>query len=353
MKVKFSSSPLEAWVVNKLQFDLPVVGAPFQDADVSKIYVKYVDSVGATITKSGTISSDTVRFEGLDIYVAADSSQTVEVSMDAGAVTAGGAVTGDVFNVLFNGNPLAAPPGVFQATGASSATTVNTAVSVLSNPLRIAKSYPMVTANDNISTAMSANSELYSVTVKANSAGPIAVKQLCFAVTNVGTGSLGAASAKIFRSGESSDLVTSGEVTLTQYPVAGTECGVAAPGKQYVLVQWLAAGVGGEDTIGAGLEKTYILKGATAGLVAGDKVTTTLVGDNAAGGISAGVLANATAPYNVGLLATPEYFVWSDLSSSPHDADEVNAVPTVTTTDYLDGYLVNGLANVTAHEVKY
>ncbi|MBD3156989.1 hypothetical protein GF369_04155 [Candidatus Peregrinibacteria bacterium] len=323
LKLKFSADELEAWYVKKLEFDLTATGG---DADVSKLNVDYLDSNGDPQRQTGTISGGTVQFEGLDIYVPAGSSQTVDISLDMGDVTPGGATAGDVLTVTFDGTA----PGVFQAIGASSATAVTAAVDVTSNTLRLAKSYPMIARNE-LSTALSnGEKELYSVDVAAADDGDIAVKQLCFDVNP--TAGLTLSGYKLYRNDESNDLATAGEVTVT----SGALCGASGTG---VLVQWHNGVVGGEDEIAAGTSNTYVLKATVAGAAAGESINTTLIGDQTAGS-DQGIVATGT-PYTVG--GTAEAFVWSDLSlPGSHDSDEITAP---TSADFLDGYLVDGLAS--------
>ncbi len=323
LKLKFSADELEAWYVKKLEFDLnaPISG----DATVSKLNVDYLDSNGDPQTQTGTISGGTVQFEGLDIYVPAGSSQTVDISLDMGEVTPGGAVAGETLTIDFDGNG-----GLFQAIGASSATAVTTSVDVTSNTLRLASSYPMIARNE-LSTALSnGEKELYSVDVAAADEGDISVKQLCFDVND--TAGLTVSGYKLFRNDESNDLATAGEVVVTS---AGGLCGAAGTG---VLVQWEDGAVGGEDEIAAGTSNTYVLKGTVAGSAAGESINTTLIGDLTPGA-DQGVVGSAT-PYTVG--GNPEAFVWSDLSlSGSHVSDEY----TGTSADFLDGYLVDGLSS--------
>lgn len=331
LKVKFSADDLEAWYVKKLEFDM----LPINDADVAHLNVHYVDNLGDPQVAEGTISGGLVQFEGLNIYVPAGSSQTVDITLDMGDVTPGGAIAGDMFQIMFDGTA----PGVYQAIGASSATAVTAAVDVTSNVLRLAKSYPVVARNE-LSTALSnGEKELYSTTIAAADDGDISIKQLCFDVN--ATAGLAVGTYKLFRDAEGVDLATAGEVTVTSG--AGL-CGATGTG---VLVEWLSAGVGGEDEIAISTATTYILKGTVAGAAGGESINTTLISDVDAGPAASnrGVVTTAT-PYTltdpaVGA-ATAANFIWSDLSlSGAHISDEVAG----SSADFLNGYLVEGLAS--------
>ncbi len=351
LKVKFSADELEAWHVQEISFYLdgscdpgyPTgLPTPCADADVQRLYVDYVDSNGDPDTAEGTISGGLVSFTGLDIYVPAGGDQTVDVSVDMGVVTSGGAVAGDRILLTFDG-------ATFKAVGAASATLASLPVTTTtSKEFRLAKSFPKVTSNDGVSTVMGTGSTLYSVTIAADEAGPVAVKQLCFDVVNGGGGAYTPGTAKIYKEGESTDLVTAGEVTLDEN---ASNCGATGTG---ILVQWTDGAVGGQDQIAAGNSKTYVLEGDTTGAIAGDKVTTSLIGDNAAS-VNEGVVTlpagwpNAAANDSYLVNGVAEPFVWSDISLSPNIPDEFIG----TTADFLDGYLVDGLSSVNAHEVKF
>lgn len=359
LRVKFSADELEAWYVKKMQFTLDgncdaaawdAAADPCAGRDLSKINIHYLDNLGVEQTASNTFVNGTVLFEGLNIYVPAGGEQDVEVTLDMGTVAAGGAIAGDAVKVTFEG-----VGATFQAVGASSATVVAAlAADMTSNEIRLTKSYPVLSSNDNVSTAMSADSTLYSLTIAADDNGPIAIKQLCFDVVNGGGGSYGVGSAKIYREGEGTDLEAAGEVDVSE---GAGWCGATGMG---VLVQWttpVAPLVGGEDIIAAGSSKTYILKGSVAGALAGDKVTTRLIGDteNFPVGSDRGSVNTAT-PYTLtdgtlALPATPANFIWSDRSVAMHDADEV--VVAGTSEDFLNGYFVEGMSSLVAHEVKF
>lgn len=324
LKVKFSADELEAWYIKDLNFDL----AAGVDADVTRLKVRYLDNLGATQTATGTVSGGTVQFTGLNIYVPAGSSQTVDILLDMGDVATGGAVAGDLVQVTFDGTPGLA--GEYKAIGASSATLVTDAlIDVTSNVLRLAKSYPIVSRTE-LSTALSnGEKSLYSATIAAADEGNIAVKQLCFSVDY--TAGLTLTGYKLFRGSESNDLATTGEVTITSG--AGTCTGGAI---DEVLVQWENGVVGGEDEVSDAT--TYVLKGTVAGAASGESINTTLLSD-VAGVTNNGAIAGPATPYAFGV--TDAMFVWSDLSASPHLSDEYVA----TSADFLNGYLVEGLSS--------
>lgn len=342
LKVKFSADELEAWYIKKLRFNLPVGS----DADVTSVKVKYLDNYGAAKEATGTVSGNLVQFNGLNVYVPAGGNQTVDVLISMGDVTVGGAVAGDLLQLCLNadnaigtGCAIAAvvtPPLIYEAIGASSATSITAGTDAISNVLRLAKSYPMVKRNE-LSTALSnGEKQLHSATIEAK--GDMSVKQLCYEVNDsfAAAPAAGVGTFKLFRGTESTDLVTAGEVTIT---AGAALCGGA--GTNDVLVQWVA----GEDQMANGDLTTYILKGTVTGALSGDSINTTLLGDVDDGALNSnrGVVLAAT-PYTLtdaALAPTNAYFVWSDLSKTPHDSTEAGG----TSTDFLDGYLVDGLAS--------
>ncbi len=334
LNIEFSASELEAWYVKKMEFyvdgdcdaNLDGVADACAAKDVSSINLTYLNQDGDTETSSRSVvagAGGVVLLEGLNIYVPAGSSQTVEVTLDMGDVATGGAIAGDVIKVTFAG-----ASGTFEAIGAASAQVVTSSVDVTSNAIRVAKSYPFVSRNVLSSALADGEVELYSVNVEAADAGDISLKQLCFDVNISGPA---VSNYRIIRGSE--DLEANGEVTVS----TGAFCGASGTG---VLVQWTDGAVGGEDDIDAGNSKTYVLKGDVTGSASGDSINTTLLGDINAGADD-GIVATAT-PYTVG--GTAEAFVWSDQSlSGTHDSDEVTAP---TSADFLDGYLVEELSTV-------
>ncbi|MBA4336895.1 hypothetical protein C0416_03955 [bacterium] len=339
LNLKFSANDLEAWYVKKLNFDL----LPGVDADVAKLKVTYLDNLGVSQTANGTISGKTVQFSGLNIYVPAGGSQTVKVTLDMGTVTVGGAIAGDLLQVTFDGT--LAVPATYEAIGASSATPITLGVNATSNVLRLAKSYPIVSRNALPTALSNGEKELYSVNIAAADEGDISIKQLCFDV-NASVG-VGVAGFKLFRDNEGTDLATAGEVTVT--PGGCPAVGIG------VLVQWNNGLVGGEDEIVKATSTKYILKGTVVGAAAGTSINTTLVSDVDAGiansnrgqvsGPGLYALTDTVDPLLPGddLAVTLANFIWSDLSlSGSHDSDELTGL---TSADFLNGYLVEGLAN--------
>jgi len=335
MKVKFSADDLEAWYIKKMNIELPTGS----DADISKVYINYTDNNGDAQVASGTMSSNEVQFDGLNIYVPASGSQTVDVTLDMGNVTTGGATAGDLMQLVFDPiNNDHAAVLEFQAIGASSAkaydeTAANPATLITSNTLRLAKSFPVV-AKEDLSTAF-ANGEIsiYKWTVAADDANDISMKQIAFDVNQSGVVAADISNFKLFRNG----VLVSDSADVDIVSQAGVDLEGGAPGAlpTQVLVQWNDATSTGEDIIPAGTSVTYELKATFINVATGDSWTTTIASDTAG---NAGLITNAAGKIAVATVASN--FVWSDLSVSPHNSQ----VGGPSSTDWLDGYLVSGLS---------
>ncbi len=330
LKIRFDADQLEAWYVKKLNFDL----AAGTDDMISKIYVNYTDQNGDPQTASGTISSSTVQFSGLNVYVPAGGNQTIDISLDMGEVAVGGASAGDLVQIKFDGTTA----GEFEAIGASSAAVDNAVTDITSKELRLAKSFPVVARND-LSTAL-ANGEvsIYETTIAADSSADIAIKQLYFDVSL--STSVTLSDLKLFKDGVL--ISDSDDVDIVDEADASVEPGGGGTADDIVIVQWSDSTLAGEDIISAGTSTTYTLKATAANATSGESVSTSLKYDTTA---SVGDITNATA--GLDLAAADQAFVWSDLSGDSATGIH-NSTIDGSSDDYLNGYLVDGLSSAGA-----
>ncbi|MBU1446165.1 hypothetical protein KKD70_02800, partial [Patescibacteria group bacterium] len=174
--------------------------------------------------------------------------------------------------------------------------------------------------------------KLYEVTIAADATGPVAIKQLQFDTTASG---VTLSNAQLYR--DDVLISDSTDIDLIDLAAAGdAEAGAFTTG---VVAKWSDATATGEDLIPAGSSVTYTLKATVTGATSGDSLTTTLHYDSVA---KAGVI---TAGTSYSVAGTASGFVWSDKSVSPH----VSTVAGPSSTDYLNGYLVSGLAAIDSH----
>lgn len=335
LKIRFSASELEAWYVRKLQLDEINSG---NDADVSKVYLTYNDGVG-TYTASANLIGSEVDFNlptGHYIYVPADGSTTVTVSVDVGPVSTGGALAGDLPQFEFDGG------SNFEAVGASSATVDNAADDVTGEVMRVARSAPTVVQDSIASTLGNGQKDLYKWTVAADDAGDVAVKQFAFEVDVTGAAGVDLEDFVLLENGADISS-TSTTVDIIEDGVGSIEPGDATINgatTTYVLVQWRDGSDAGEKVIPAGSSVTYTLRATVSGYTGAtdESVSTTLLNDTAG---NAGVITDGADFVEVD--GTASNFVWSDLSISPHDSE----LGAPSSTDWLDGYLVDGLSSIT------
>jgi hypothetical protein len=265
------------------------------------------------------------------IFVPANGSTTVTVLVDVGDVTTGGAVAGDLPQFYFDDS------FDYSAVGASSATEVTTATTVTGEQQRVARSAPTVAKVTSGVSSDLANGEqtLYKWTVKADAADDIAIKQFAFTTNTTGATTL--EDFKLLRNGvdvssSSSSIDIYGDATGAVEPTQN----VIPAGTDTVLVQWLDGSDAGEEIITAGTTVTYELKANVTGATGTDSVSTSLLNDTFG---CAGTLSFNGNFIDVDTCGGSN-FVWSDLSVSPHD----NTVAGPSSTDWLDGYLVEGLS---------
>lgn len=335
LKVRFAANELEGWIVKKLTIDElvdPCGVAPCTDSDVTKVYVSYVDKDGATQKASATLSGGTLTFNNLAAYVPAGGNQTLLVTVDVADVSTGNAVAGDVFQMFLN-----AAAATYEAVGESSGTQVLAGTDVTGEMMRVAKSAPTVAKVDLSTTLANGELSLYKMTVAADAAGDIAVKQLGFNLGYTFTGLGDATDFKLFKNGvlvsDTANVDILSDNGTNMEPLAAYSLIGDAPAQFFV--QFDSGATGGEDIITKGTSATYELKATFAGIATGDSVTTAFASDTVG---NVGVIVAGT-PITVGGGASN--FVWSDMSAALHDA--ILGGPS--SADWLDGWLVNGVSS--------
>lgn len=295
--VKFTAVN-EAYEVTKMQIDNSSATA---DRSVGKVILEYENEAGDTMTAEGYLSSGTVNFNGLTVYVPKDETALVTVKAMVPTVSQG-AVSGDLPALTFDGS------ANFSAKGLASGTvTTSNPGSVSANSMVVRKTVPTVTTVTLPSTTLSNGTKVISkFSVAADSAGAVYFKEMNFTYTTSSGIALG--DVKLYRTGNSTALCTATVDTVNKT----IECVLSS-----------------EEQIGAGESKTYELKAmSVTGTTDNSSITTTIAGSASA------ATAGTSTTYDLLKLYETGGLLWSDGSTTPH---------TSSSADYADATYVNNL----------
>lgn len=269
-KFKFEADD-EAFVINHVDLS----NAAGSDEGVSVVKISYTNSAGATETKSGYLSGGIVSFDGMDMYVAADSSATLTVTIDTGSVTTTD-MSGDTIVMSFDDVE-------FEAIGEASGETIDAAdvADVTANEMTLRKSKPTLSlASGSPSGAgVAGDSEVFRFNVAADSRGSVTLNTVLFkVVTSDVDGGVDSftdcdilgdeAMFAFYDADDSSEkLDDAGDWSFADASGAGCASDESVVWAQLDLAQ---GGDNGAEEIGAGETKTYVLKVDTLGASASD-----------------------------------------------------------------------------------
>jgi len=80
------------------------------DLAIQAVHIRYMDSSGAYVTKTGYFSNHRAVFSDISLYVGTNEPATLTVTVDTNAVAANGALSGSMFLIALSANP--EEPGV-------------------------------------------------------------------------------------------------------------------------------------------------------------------------------------------------------------------------------------------------
>ena len=264
--------------------------------DVGAIYLEYPKQDGTTGTATGYLGGTTVTFTGLSFYIPAGTTKSLMIYADISTINTTSNNSGNTGNLTLAANQ------TFRATGASSGTvdtdpTTGGAVTGLSdingNTMVLRKTKPTISLVSLPSaTLINGTPVLSKFTVTADAAGDVGLYKVAFEVATSGAAMTIGVPA----------LYDSSMTLIT----ASTTPTTAVAGAGYWTLTYVFAS---EQIIPAGTSKTYSMKASVTGSDGDDALLTKI---NASGDT-----AGTTGIYSA---ITPDSFVWSDHSSSPHNS---------------------------------
>jgi hypothetical protein len=333
----------EGFNVNRLTVINDVTG-PFDTSldtvAVNSVVIRYSDINGVSQVKTGSLSSGSVTFSGLDFYVPAGQDAFVEIfnANNLFMVDVGEFLSGKVYRlgILDTGNTVS----TFEAVGATSLTPPNTpAISggATVNPFTVRKSKPTFSKMPGLITTLAdGENRLYAVSVCADVLGSVGFGRFKFEVIKDASVSL--ADFKFYKA----STLLSG-VTLTSVGNA-------------VIVAFDQ-----EEIVGSGQCQYYYLHGTATGVTLTSSVTTKLVLGTGSAFSLPNPCANPNTGYVYGLGGTSIFvnasgfvsedvtgaeFVWSDMSSDTHSYPVIaNGLVTAGSgsCDWTNGYALGSL----------
>ncbi len=290
---------------------------------VTNVTLTYKDVNGATQTATQPLSVTaanayaTATFTGLTMYVPANDSANLDVSVGTPTI-ASGATSGSGIKVKLDQGGVASGNGTFRAlnSAGSSVTLINAGAILSSNgTFYVRKSVPTFAMITPSSSVPATGSPIYKFSITADPAGAIEWSHLMF---NIGTTSATITSAYITDDATGVLLVdnnsTSASTTINTITVDLTQNASAAKYQQ----------------VAAGATKVYDLYGTVTGFTTGSTVTISLAADSSA--LAANVAASGGGNTS-----------WSDRSG-------VAGVHNISTADWTNGYL---LKNFTSNAISY
>jgi hypothetical protein len=324
------------------------------DSAVSKVYMTY-NNGSADVTAQANLQNGVANFNlqsGNYLYVPAGQNTTALVTIDVGTISensVSGAHAGDFVQFLLS------PNTNFEAVGASSTDVVNQISAITGPRMRVAKSAPTL-AKKSIDPALDNGEKvLYSWGVTADDAGDIALKQFTFGVSITDSDAQNELELRDFR------LFINGTLASDQdyikiIDAAGNDCkpgianisclssGQTATG---ISVQWEDPPNEAEQLVTvANGEVLFQLRASALGTETGDSVSVELP-SNAFTGLAGDLSYGTTFPPVIAVQGVESTFIWSDLSDNPH-----LSLVGGSSFDWLDGYLVSGLGNMTGNSLS-
>jgi hypothetical protein len=282
---KFSASN-EAFIVKKITLQ-NCVGTDSTDSGAcdtafgadqatAAVKISYLDQSGNTVTSTGFLSSGSVTFSGMSMYVPTEATRTLTVTVDTNAVSSTAATSGSQYQLNLN---MKDGESTFEATGAGSGTTLTETDQdqyVAANAMTIRKTKPTISlASGSPSGAgVPGLSEVLRFNVAADSRGFVTLDQVLFKVTSSDNSATPTAwnqatnfadptkwelydindpSTKLDDDGDWTFLTSTGATAATTDVVA------------FARLNFLGSATTPAEEIGAGSTKTYVLRADTTG----------------------------------------------------------------------------------------
>jgi hypothetical protein len=296
---------------------------------VTNVTVSYKDVNGTTQTSTTALNVSsatstpyaTATFTGLTMYVPANDSSNIDVSVGTPTI-ASGAASGAPINISLDRGGAAGANATFRALNAAgSATTyVSTGAPLTSGgTFYVRKSIPTFAMLPAPSSNPSSGTALYRFSITADPAGAVEWSHIAFNLSTSTSSAYQVVLTNLYLTNEASgvSLLNSGKYATTTGSTAA--------------INLLTDGVAKYQQIGAGQTVTYDLFGTVSDWTTGTSITISLAPDT-----SATTTSDATSVTN-----SPSNVVWSDRSASGH---------AVTTPDWTNGYL---LKNFTSSATSY
>jgi hypothetical protein len=304
-----------AYTVNNLDILVPNGAA----TSVTNVTLSYKDQNGTTKTATKSLVTGsgpyaTATFSGLGMYVPANDSANLDVSVGTPTVSAGATSGAGISVTLDTG----ATSGTFlaQNSAGSATTTVNGGTNITSGgTFYVRKSIPTFAMIPTGLSVPATGSPLYKFSITADPAGAIEWTHLKF---NLSTTSATVTNVYLTDSSGTNllDNTTSSASTTANAVTINLLKNATQPKYQQVA---------------AGATKTYNLYGTVSGFTTGSTITISLASDSSSIGS------------NVAAASVSGNTVWSDRSVT-------NAVHSITSTDWTNGYL---LKDFTSNAISY
>ncbi|MHB8860630.1 MAG: beta strand repeat-containing protein, partial [Minisyncoccota bacterium] len=298
--------------------NLAILVPTAQANDVTNVTLSYKDVNGATQTATQALVNGTVNatatFQGLTMYVPANDSANVDVSIGTPTIAAN-ATSGAGVKVSLD-----TTSSTFRAVNSAgtATTTINGGTSVAAGgTFYVRKSIPTFAMIPTGSSIPSTGQPLYKFSITADPAGAIEWTHLTFNIATSGTSN--PTITNLYLTDDSS-----GTSLINGYATTTTTTATIDLGGNTDLAKY--------QQVAAGATKTYDLYGTVTGFSSPATVTVSLASDGSALG---GTNNEVAAPWAAGNV------VWSDRSASPHSTGS---------SDWTNGYL---LKNFTSNAISY
>lgn len=291
------SATNESYKVTKLDIQLPgatVDTEPFDETavttsarSITRVKLRYINSVGATEVREGILSSGVAKFTGLDIMVGKNTTANVEILADLNTIAAG-AATGDAVRL-----GLSVVAGyTFEAVGSgsgSTSTTITPSNQANINSHVVRKAMPIVAkASTGLPSSLTNGTvKLYGVNVTANG-GTVSLKRLAFTLNASLAAGDTLSQFKFYRG--SQDL--SSNVSIRTKYGTDAESVTDITGSNATVAETLTVTFDDtttrEETISVGTT-TYYLEANVSGASTGDNVNVNIADDTVQMAATAGV----------------------------------------------------------------
>lgn len=258
------------------------------DDIAATVKISYTNSAGVTETTSGFLSGGSVTFNSLDLYVPTESTRTATVTIDTNSVSSTGATSGSSFQLNLDAEDTGA--GEFEAIGQSSGETFTETdldTYVVANDMVVRKTKPTfsLASGSPSGAGIPGFSEVFRFNVAADSRGFVTFEKVVFQVSTSdadgdfnlcddGVGDTNLEDATKWELYDLDDPSTKLD-DAADWTFLDTGEGVAEDcdptvALAYAVLDFEGSATTGDEEIGAGETKTYVLKVDTTGASASD-----------------------------------------------------------------------------------